>query len=221
VVVAGGRIEDPPLALRTHPGPRLLLALLQHEPIVGLFVVFVGFVPRPIAAEPLQDRVLRQHVLDLELLTTMAQKAPANELHERRRTAPARGRTVYGHKPTASFDVTDERSELLLRHHAHLVPVAVEHDGVVRREGRGSECTRGILAVGQVDTIRTNTALEHAIPRDRIMVRTIARRRPDKQDFEAAAFGHRRRGLRSEPTAGKRHDQQGHSGHREHGEARA
>src|ERR1041385_6392841 len=94
-----GRIEDPPLALCTYPGPRLrvlpVLPDLQNGPIPFIvLVVNVGLVPAPKLRNTSDRRVIRGEGLGGHLARAVALELGADELDVSRGILEAEGGAV-------------------------------------------------------------------------------------------------------------------------------
>jgi len=157
LVVAPGGVEDPTLALRPHPRPRLLPVALRavFEDSAVLVVVLrvdVGLIPALEALEPLHDRVVGLGDDRAEGAGVVALELGANQLDVLRRVLKAERGAVDGNEALAALDILEERLLLLRR---DLRDVGVDHQAVVT-----GECVR-VERVGLIGVFQVNAAFGH------------------------------------------------------------
>ena len=74
-----------------------------------------------------------------------------------------------GEKPTPIFDKIDKGLFLFGGHWPALGPVAIHQDRIKLGQSSGEEGLRGLLEVGQINSIITEVLFQHAIASDGIM----------------------------------------------------
>ena len=138
LVVPPGGVEDAPLPLGAHPGPRLVVipfhALLENGAATGVVArVDVGLVPTGESGETGHDRMVGDEDRGAELAGAVALELGPHHVHPGGGVAEAVTRAVERHEPLSAADVLDERA-LGLR--GELVDVGVDGQRVVGGEGR-------------------------------------------------------------------------------------
>ena len=117
LVVARRGVEDTPLALGTHPGPRLgvgnivtlLRHLAHHQYLAIVFVVvlvFIGLVPGLELLDTGHRRMLRVNHFGGEGTGLVAGEPAADQLVETRFVAEAPARAMHRHEASSALDVT-------------------------------------------------------------------------------------------------------------------
>ena len=123
-VVSRGRIENAPLPLRPHPGPRLGLRdivilpcdLAHHQYRAILFVVvlmFIGFVPSLKLLHAVHRRVLAVDHFGGEGAGLVTIEAATHQLIETWLVAEAPARAMHRHETPAALDIAFEVLPLL------------------------------------------------------------------------------------------------------------
>ena len=175
LVMAPRRVEDAALALRPHPGPRLLLAFLfavfEDRPILGIVLrVDVGLVPALERREALHDRMRRIAGNGADGAGVVPGELSADERDVLRRVEETERRAVERDQPLAAFDVVENRLLLIRR---DLLLVRVDGEAVVLVEDlrrQRIEC----IGVGELDAMLREGGLELAESSLRLVMAVVA-----------------------------------------------
>ena len=172
LVVTRRGVEDTPLALGAHPGPRLGFGyvvtlpchLAHHQHLTIIFVVvpvFIGLVPSLELLNPGHCRVLWVDHLCSESPSLVAGEPTTDQLVETRLVAKAPARAMYRNEASAAFDVSLQVLPLLWR---NLSMVRIQQQSVeLVKVSRVAECPLDGCDVIKVDGIPTESLGQHRV----------------------------------------------------------
>jgi hypothetical protein len=169
MIMAAGSIKHPALAVGLDPAPRLIISLLQDDPVLPMALVLIGFVPALEPFPPLHHRMVLVHDAGPEHSLAMGLELGSKKVDILRevRVPEACGGTMK--KDTASSLACEIKECLSLGFDIQFIQVGKDQEHIVLSEVLFGESLDGIR-VGDVDSLGPQSFPQNTEARRRIMI---------------------------------------------------